>query len=247
MMQLTSIKWVAFDVVGTLLFADPPVHMAYHRIGRQFGSQLDAVTIRQRFRDVMARREGNTDAVNDILGDSITAAEVAAASDGHATSEAAERQFWRDVVADVLPDVADKDACFEALFDHFAQPHAWGCFMDVEETLPVLVDRGIALVLATNFDARIHAVCEGHPALCGVTKRVVSSEIGHRKPSPRFFDTLVTSCGCAPGEVLMVGDHVEHDVQAARDCGLQAIHLDRSGTIGPPAISTLDEILERLT
>ena len=35
-----------------------------------------------------------------------------------------------------------------------------------------------------------------------------------------------------------------HDVAAARDCGLQAIHLDRSGNSGAPAISTLDELLD---
>lgn len=236
------IRCIAFDVVGTLLFADPPVHMAYHRIGKRFGSRLDPVTVRQSFREAMSRREGAAGDSNDILGDVI----AVDGSGEHTTSEESELRFWRDVVAEVLPDVEDKEACFVALFDHFAQPAAWGCFMDVEETLPVLAGRGIRMALASNFDSRLHAVCKGHPPLESIELRVVSSEIGQRKPGRQFFETLIRVCQCEPDEILMVGDHAQHDVQAARNCGLQAIHLDRSGTLGPPAISTLDELLDRL-
>ena len=238
------IRCIAFDVVGTLLFADPPVHMAYHRVGRKFGSQLDPITVRQSFREAMSRREGGSGQANDILGDSIVAG--GSGDTSHSTSEEAESQFWREVVDEVLPDVADKSACFQALFEHFAQPTSWSCFMDVEETLPVLADRGFQLAMASNFDSRLHSVCEGHPVLQRVTRRVVSSEIGHRKPSRQFFEALIRACACEPSEILMVGDHAGHDVEAARTCGLQAIHLDRGGTLGPPAISTLDELLDRL-
>lgn len=244
-MSLTNIKCIAFDVVGTVLFADPPVHMAYHRIGRKFGSQLDPVTIRQAFRAAMSRRSANLGAADDILGNS--ALEGAPPADGHATSEAAEADFWRSVIREVLPDVEDQESCFQALFEHFALPTAWSCFMDVEETLPILANRGYTIALASNFDARLHTVCEGHPVLKGISRRVVSSEIGHRKPSPRFFARLVHECGCEPSEVLMVGDDAEHDVRAAFNYGIQALHLDRSGTLGPPAISSLDELLDILT
>ncbi len=238
------IRCIAFDIVGTLIFADPPVHMAYHRIGRKFGSQLDPVTIRQSFREAMSRREGGSSPVNDILGDSIALA--GNGDSANATSEEAEMQFWRDVVDEVLPDVADKPACFAALFEHFAQPSAWSSFMDVEETLPTLSDRGYTLALASNFDSRLHSVCAGHPVLSQIDRRVVSSEIGHRKPGRPFFEALIRTCACEPVEILMVGDHATHDIEAARHCGLQAIHLDRGGSLGPPAISTLDELLDRL-
>ncbi len=238
-MKPGSIRCIAFDVVGTLLFADPPVHMAYHRIGERFGSQLDPVTIRQSFRDAMARRGPATAGTNDILGDTAVV--------GHLTSEEDELRFWRNIVGDVLPDVEDRESCFQALFDHFAQPASWGCFMDVEETLPILAERGFTLAMASNFDSRLHAVCEGHHALRDISKRVVSSEIGFRKPSPRFFEFLAETCGCEPFEILMVGDDADCDVQAAIRSGLQAIHLDRSGTLGSPAISNLDELLQLLT
>jgi putative hydrolase of the HAD superfamily len=241
--NVSEIKCIAFDVVGTLLFADPPVHMAYHRIGKQFGSRLDPVTIRQKFRESMSRRSAGLGPSADILGDS---ALQGVPVDGHITSESAEADFWRSVINEVLPDVEDQEGCFRALFEHFAQPGAWSCYMDVEETLPVLVARGYRLALASNFDSRLHAVCEGHPSIQGISRRVISSEIGHRKPSPRFFERLAQECGCEPSQILMVGDDAEHDVQAAREIGMQALHLDRSGGLGPPAISTLDELLDRL-
>ena len=44
--------------------------------------------------------------------------------------------------------------------------------------------------MASNFDSRLHAVCEGHHVLHRISRRVVSSEIGHRKPGPQFFQAL---------------------------------------------------------
>jgi putative hydrolase of the HAD superfamily len=236
------LRCIAFDVVGTLIFADPPVHMAYHRIGKKFGSQLDPIAIRQSFRDALSRREGAVEGVNDVLGDTLAIAD----GGGHSTSEEAELQFWRDVVCEVLPDVEDKEACFAALFEHFAQPASWSRFMDVDEVLPVLRDRGFTLAMASNFDSRLHAVCKGHATLDLIDRRVISSEIGHRKPARAFFEALIRTCGCEPSEMLMVGDHAQHDVEAARDCGLQAVHLDRSGTAGPVAIASLDELFEKI-
>lgn len=237
-MNPQSIRCIAFDVVGTLLFADPPVHMAYHRIGQKFGSQRDPVTVRQSFRDAMIRRNPAADGTNDILGDTVSA---------HLTSEEGETQFWRNVVGEVLPDVEDREGCFQALFDHFAQPSSWGCFMDVEEAVPVFAERGLTLALASNFDSRLHSVCSGHPTLQGISKRVVSSEVGYRKPSRQFFMILADTCECEPSEILMVGDDAEHDVRAAIDAGLQAVHLDRSGTLGLPAISDLQELVDLMT
>ena len=85
------IRCIAFDVVGTLLFADPPVHMAYHRIGRKFGSQLDPESVRQKFRDAMSCREGaaggSRATFSEFHGDDWHPSTEAAA---HVTSEEAE-------------------------------------------------------------------------------------------------------------------------------------------------------------
>lgn len=213
--------WIAFDAVGTLIFADPPVHLAYYRIGRRHGSAARPDEVLQRFRFALAQRAAGIASLDTAV------AEVSgrAAIDG----EARERRFWREVVDEVLPDVQDPDACFEELFQHFAQPGAWGCFADVEEVFAAAKQRGCRLAIASNFDRRLHAVMDGHPPLGLIDRRVISSEVGAPKPQPAFFSALLDLCGCRADQLVFVGDDFENDVAAPRRLGIRAIHLDRTG------------------
>jgi putative hydrolase of the HAD superfamily len=227
-------RWIAFDAVGTLIFADPPVHLAYYRIGRRYGTAARPEEVLHRFRTAFSRRATH----------SVPQLDAAIAEGSGETSfdgEARERQFWREVVAEVLPDVHDADACFEELFSHFAQPSAWGCFADVEETLDEAQRRGCRVAIASNFDGRLHAVCDGHPALQLVDRRVISSEVGACKPQPAFFEALLSACNCRPEHVVVVGDDFENDVAAPRRMGIRALHLDRTGT-APDSLRSLCDI-----
>jgi len=49
----------------------------------------------------------------------------------------------------------------------------------------------------------------------------LSCEIGWIKPSPRHFRHALDAAGCAPGEVLHVGDHPLRDVQGAKAMGMR--------------------------
>ena len=231
-------RWIAFDAVGTLLFADPPVHLAYYRVGRRYGSQLQPEEVRNRFRHAFASRSGGATADVDSLGNAVTSEKL-----GNATcTEAGERAFWRDVVAEVLHDVNDREACFEELFAHFARPDAWQPYADVEETLAEARRRDIGLALASNFDSRLHQVCDGIPELAPIEVRVVSSEIGSRKPEAAFFQGLLSACGCCADELLMIGDEWEHDVAAPRRLGIRSLHLDRSGASSGETLQTLTDV-----
>ena len=233
-------RWIAFDAVGTLLFADPPVHLAYYRVGKRYGSQLQPEEVRNRFRKVFAARSAGAGADADSLGNAVTSQKLAGG--GATCTEAGERAFWRDVVADVLHDVRDRDACFEELFAHFARPGAWQPFADVEETLAEARRRGIRLALASNFDARLHQVCEGIPELAPIQVRVVSSEMGSRKPEAAFFQGLLSACGCGADDLLMIGDEWENDVAAPRRLGIRSLHLDRSGASSGETLQTLTDV-----
>lgn len=229
--------WIAFDAVGTLLFADPPVHLAYYRIGKKHGSAARPDEVLHRFRSAFARR------TEVAAGDLDTAVAEGAPMSGGGGEER-ERQFWRTVVADVLPDVRDAEACFEELFAHFAQPGAWQCFADVEETLQEARRRGLRLAIASNFDARLHALCDGHPPLTMIERRLISSEVGARKPQAEFYRALLAACGCAPEELLFVGDDPENDVDAPARLGIRAVHLDRTGKT-PGAMRSLVDLWSR--
>lgn len=208
-----TLKWIVFDAVGTVIYPTPSVAVAYHNIGTQFGSRLTQDEVRTRFK---------------------AAFQAASENENAGTSERDEEHFWRRIVQETLPDVRDMEACFRELFDHFARPSAWACFDDVAATLSLLRNRGFRLAIASNFDRRLHPLCEGLGdglLLKQCEIRVVSSEVGYRKPSRNFYRAVLSGTGAQPNEVLVVGDDARNDVQGALDAGLRAFHLRRDAEI----------------
>ncbi|HVJ87451.1 MAG TPA: HAD-IA family hydrolase [Caulifigura sp.] len=217
------ISCVLFDAVGTLIFGDPPPHMAYHRIGRRHGSSITPPEASRRFKAAMAAAPRDLE-----------------------TSPAREREFWQSVVAEVLPDAGDKDVCFQELWNHFANPSCWAVYADVEETFQALRDRNIQIAIASNFDERLHSVCDGHAELKDVTARFVSSELGWKKPARQFFQSIAARLELAPASIVMIGDDPVTDIEAARSAGLQAIHINRTAESGESALTSLTDLLARL-
>lgn len=205
-----AVRCVAFDAVGTLIAARPGVAEVYHRIGQRYGGLLSVSEIAARFhRELFARTPHDE------------------------TSEAAEREFWRQTVSRVLGTVRDADACFADLYAHFARADSWSLLPDVEETLQGLAAHGVPVLIASNFDGRLHTVMEGIPVLQPIARRVISSEVGWRKPSGKFYDALIAAAGAAPEEILMVGDDLERDILPARQRGLRTLHLSRKNRSQP--------------
>ena len=229
------IRCVVFDAVGTVIFAQPAVAEVYAAIGERHGSKRTQAEISRQFRAVFPRllAEHNTRGV--LPGQ---------------TSEEDESQFWRDVVTAIFDDVEQPRACFQELWDHFARPVAWRCFDDVGPTISSLTGRGCEIVIASNFDDRLHQVCDGLLELRNVARRVISSRVGFRKPSVRFFEATLEIVGYRADEVLMVGDDFQNDVTAARKAGLKACWLRRNGStkIHPAAdaITSLTVLSEML-
>lgn len=211
--RLTDIRAVVFDAVGTLIHPDPPAAEVYAAAGQRFGSRHDSATIRARFRAAFAHEE------------------AADRTAGHRTDGAREVRRWRAIVAAVLDDVADVDGCFRELFDHFARPAAWRCDSADVALLAELARRGLTLGVASNFDRRLHAVFDGLPGLAPVRVRVISAEVGWRKPAAEFFAAVVRAADCEPGEVLFVGDDFANDYEGATAAGLRAVLLDPHGRL----------------
>jgi putative hydrolase of the HAD superfamily len=206
--DFSAIRCVAFDAVGTLIEATPSVAAVYAVAARRFGSTLTEEVVRPRLRAAFRRPR-------------------AANGDPHVTSEPLERAFWRDVVNEVLDDVSHAAPCFEELFDWFGHSHAWRCFPEVRETVSALRRAGMRLAVASNFDDRLNRVLDGLPEVSSIEVRAISSLIGFRKPSPRFYTALSEMVGHLPHEILMVGDDWDADIVGAREAGLPAVYLAR--------------------
>ena len=236
-----AIRVVALDAVGTLIEADPPVADAYARVGRRHGSCLDRDQVGRGLSVAFARC---------LESDRVGGPGVLV------TSEESERSRWRWIVGEVFCELGCGDLvdrCFEELFEHFGKASSWRCYDDVAATVSRIEESGLEMVIASNFDRRLHAVCSGWPPLQSARAVVVSSEVGWRKPGRGFFEALVSACGCRAQEVLMVGDDLVNDVQGALACGLQAVRVDRSVSAvrgrdemprlsGPAVIGSLSEL-----
>jgi HAD superfamily hydrolase (TIGR01662 family) len=62
--------------------------------------------------------------------------------------------------------------------------------------------------------------------LDGVFTWVITSvDAGARKPSPRFFAYALARCGCAPADVLFVGNQRNTDVAGANAAGIRSVWL----------------------
>jgi putative hydrolase of the HAD superfamily len=201
-----GIRAVFFDAVGTLLHIQPPAVEVYANLGERSGYSFSSETIAKRFRAAFQ--------LEDTLD----------GEQNWATSEERELHRWQRIVANVFPNSCDD--LFQQLWQHFASPEAWIVPVGVGEMLTEFAQRGITLGLASNFDQRLHSVAASFPDLAPLKLRLISSEIGWRKPSPRFFDALVAAAGCTPEQILHVGDDRVNDYDGARTAGLRAVLIN---------------------
>lgn len=207
-MLSAGIRAVFFDAVGTLIVPDPPVAQAYAEAGRRHGCELPGDLVLQRFRQAF-RDEARKDAIL-----------------GGATSEERERQRWRAIVGNVFEHCSSVELIFTDLYDHFARPSAWRLTEGTGETLAELSRPGLTLGLASNFDHRQNAIANDLPELSQIKHRVISSEIGWLKPSPRFFEAVIVAASCPAAEIVFVGDDRINDYTGANAAGLQAVLFD---------------------
>ena len=97
---------IFFDAVGTLLFPEPSAIEVYRAAAARRGLLLSSDEIRSRFIAAYQAEEATDQSANWI------------------TSEPREEMRWRRIVGTTLKGVADPDACFRKLSEHFARPQA---------------------------------------------------------------------------------------------------------------------------
>ena len=203
------IKVVAFDAVGTLIYAEPSVSATYCRVLNELsGSPVDESFVRKVLGIRLAERSSH---------------------ENLRTNEDAERQYWYDLIAELVPDANRVDACFDSLYRHFGIASNWRCYHDVAGTLNALKSAGLQLVLASNFDERLNAVSAGLEELQEISSVIISSEVGWRKPAPTFFDIVCQQTSCRPEEILFVGDDLINDIHGAKQAGMATAWIDRKG------------------
>ena len=208
-LDLTGVRAVLFDAVGTVVFPRPPVAAAYAQTAERFGPRVAEDEVERRFRAAFSRQE-EIDEKNDWR-----------------TGEPRERGRWRAIVAEVFPDAADGEGLFDALWRHFADPAHWAVFDDVADCWRRLKERGLVVGLASNFDGRLEGIVRGLRPLAGCAHVFTSSGLGCRKPGRAFFACIAAALQLPPREIVLVGDDFDNDFLGAQRAGWRAALLDR--------------------
>ena len=107
---------------------------------------------------------------------------------------------------------------------------------------------GIRLLVVSNWDSSLPPLLEAL-GIRGYFDGVLGSALfGASKPGRAIFDEAVRLAGVGRAEALHVGDSIHDDYHGAREAGIRALLVDRSGRApeGVEAISSLDEVLGRV-
>jgi HAD superfamily hydrolase (TIGR01549 family) len=91
-------------------------------------------------------------------------------------------------------------------------------YSDSRPCLAGLRDQGLLVGLAGNQTARAETILR---ALDLPVDLIGTSDgWGVEKPSTAFFERVITEAGCAPSEVLYVGDRLDNDIRPAQEVGI---------------------------
>ena len=158
--------------------------------------------------------------------------------EGH---DAASLDCLRDRCAEVIVDALDIPAIdLPSARKAMLAAIRFSAFADAAPTLRDLRERGLRLVVASNWDVSLAEVLD-HAGLAALLDGVVSSaEVGAPKPARELFEAALERAGVAASRALHVGDSLAGDVEGARAAGLRAVLIQRADPLGA-AVRALQE------
>jgi putative hydrolase of the HAD superfamily len=116
-------------------------------------------------------------------------------------------------------------------------------FPDVPPALRALRERGLRLVIASNWDCSLPEWMEDAGLLELLDGAASSAVAGEPKPGAAVFRRALEIAGVRAEEAVHVGDSLEGDVEGARTAGIRAIMVVRDGE--PPAgVETIRSLAE---
>jgi putative hydrolase of the HAD superfamily len=223
------LRAVLLDALGTLLELEPPAPFLRAQLSRRFGVAL-----------------------SDADADRAIAAEIAYYrrhfDEGRdEPSLAGLRRRCAQALRDGVPDaVRDRLPPAASLVDALLESLRFRSFPEVHAALSAYRDRGLRLVVVSNWDVSLHDRLRElgvTPMLDGV---VTSAEAGARKPSPAIFEQALQVAGVAAGAAVHVGDSIDEDVAGARAAGIEPVLVRRDGTAGPGGVRTIASMTDSI-
>ena len=224
---MTTTKAVFFDVDFTLIHPGPTFDAeGYRMFCHRHGLAVDIA----RFDDAVAA----------------ASRELEVGADARYRAELFVR-FGRRVIEEMGGRGTGLEACAKEIYDEWAVCRHFSLYADVKPALRQLHASGLRLGLISNTHRCLDAFQSHFDLDALIAGAVSSSDHGYMKPHPSIFEAALRELGVAAADAMMVGDSLSHDVAGARDLGMQAVLLDRSGQEradphGVAVITTLAEL-----
>ena len=211
----TRVKAVLFDAAGTLFNVRGSVGTIYARIALRHGVTADPVEIQREFARAFRARAADGLMTRGGLG-----------------PVSAEKEWWKDVVRMVFAGRMAgtvMDRYFEDVFEAFRRAESWELFPDTVPCLQGLRSMGCRLGVLSNFDSRLFELLDDLRLSTFFETVIISWRAGSAKPEKEIFMRAAEAMEAAPNRILHVGDCLTDDYEGARNAGLMAVLLDRSG------------------
>ncbi len=117
-------------------------------------------------------------------------------------------------------------------------------FDDVAPALAELRQRGLRLVVASNWDCSLPDWLDGAGLLPLVDAVVTSAEAGAAKPAAAVFERALELAGAGPAEAVHVGDSFANDVEGALAAGIRPVLVVRGRAPAPPGVAAVGSLAE---
>jgi HAD superfamily hydrolase (TIGR01509 family) len=222
-------KAVFFDVDFTLIFPGQTFRgEGYRRFCARHGMDVDASKFARAVASAAPLLDGPEDAPYD--------AEVFVV-------------YTRHIIEQMGGQGPNLDACAREIYAEWAACQHFELYDEVPDVLRTLSAAGLRIGLISN-SHRCLASFQSHFELQGlISATVSSSEHGYMKPHPSIFSAALQLVDVRPGDAVMVGDSLRHDVEGAIRAGMRGVLLHRGDTpvdgaaeLGVPVIRSLREL-----
>jgi REG-2-like HAD superfamily hydrolase len=162
------------------------------------------------------------------------------------------REFWIHFYTDGfrrLGVTGDVYQYADGIRDRFQRAEFEMLFDDVVPALNAIAARKIPMGILSNFSINLENVLHQVGVHQYFSFFVVSAAVGIEKPNPKIFELAIQAAHKPHSELVYIGDSIFHDVQGARNVGVDAILIDRKNqhTDFPGTrLATLTEIINHL-
>ena len=196
-------KLICFDLDDTLWPCMPTIHRAEQAIYDWMAEHKPAITQLYSIEQLRDKRKVLLQTQPELINDLSAARMVHLQSLAKEFNDSAD---WVDEAFDVFYQARQKVSLYD-------------------DVIPVLLDlkQHFTLVALTNGNAHIK-----HTGLAEYFNfQVSAADVLAAKPDPAMFIRAMQQAGVASHETLHVGDHPVHDIQGARNAGVDAVWIKR--------------------